>query len=116
MVTLGSKNSRMRDFFDIRALAQSEPFDGARLARAIRTTFDRRGTRIPKEPLALTLEFANVDGKRDQWNAFLRKNGAPQDDFGAVVAEVSHFLIPVISAIAASGTFDKVWVPGGWWS
>ena len=38
MVMLGSKNSRMRDFFDIRALAQLEPFDGKCLAGAVRAT------------------------------------------------------------------------------
>jgi predicted nucleotidyltransferase component of viral defense system len=116
MVTLGSKNSRMRDFFDIRALARSEPFDGARLARAIRTTFDRRGTSVPKEPLALTRAFAEIDGKRDQWNAYLRKNGLPQEDFGANVDEIARFLLPVLSAITASVPFDNVWVPRGPWS
>jgi hypothetical protein len=67
MVALGSKNSRMRDFFDILALARAEAFDGDRLARAIRSTFDRRRERISNEPLALTHAFAEVDGKRDQW-------------------------------------------------
>jgi predicted nucleotidyltransferase component of viral defense system len=116
MVTLGSKNSRMRDFFDIRALARAEPFDGEQLVRAIRTTFDRRGARVPKKPFALTGSFVEVDGKRDQWNGFLRKNGLPEEDFAAVIDEVSGFLIPVISTIATSGTFDNVWVPGGPWS
>jgi predicted nucleotidyltransferase component of viral defense system len=116
MVTLGSKNSRMRDFFDIRALARAEPFDGERLARAILTTFDRRGARVPLKPLALTGGFVEVGGKRDQWNGFLRKNGLPEEDFAAVVDEISGFLLPVISTIAASRTFDQVWVPGGPWS
>ena len=44
MATLGEKNSRMRDFFDIRVLAEHESFEGGRLARAIQTTFERRGT------------------------------------------------------------------------
>jgi predicted nucleotidyltransferase component of viral defense system len=116
MVTLGSKNSRMRDFFDIRALARAEPFDGERLARAIRTTFDRRGARVPNETLALTREFAELGGKREQWSGFLRKNGLPQEAFGLAIDEVASFLVPVISTIAASGTFSKVWVPGGPWS
>ncbi|MGZ5445361.1 MAG: nucleotidyl transferase AbiEii/AbiGii toxin family protein [Thermoanaerobaculia bacterium] len=106
----------MRDFFDIRALARAEPFDGERLARAIRTTFDRRAVRVPRETVALTPEFAKLDGKHDQWNGFLRKNGLPQEEFGLAIDEVAGFLIPVISAIAASGSFDKVWVPGGPWS
>ena len=116
MVTLGSKNSRMRDFFDIRALARAEAFDGERLARAIRTTFDRRGARVPNETLALTREFAELDGKRDQWNGFLRKNGLPQEELGPAIDEVAGFLIPVISTVAASRTFDKAWIPGGPWS
>ncbi len=116
MVTLGSKNSRMRDFFDIRALARAEPFDGERLARAVRTTFDRRRGRIPKEPLALTPAFAEVDGKRHQWNAFLRKNGLPHEEFDAVIREIASFLLPVLCSITASVPFDKVWVPRGPWS
>ena len=116
MATLGSTNSRMRDFFDIRALARAEPFDGERLACAIRTTFDRRRAPVPANPLALTDAFVEVDGKRDQWNGFLRKNGLPDEDFAVVIDEVSGFLLPVISMIAASATFDKVWLPGGPWS
>lgn len=116
MVTLGSKNSRMRDFFDIRALSRVEAFDGERLARAIRTTFDRRRTRVPKEPLALTREFADGDGKRDQWNAFVQKNGLLKGELGAVVDEVGRFLLPVLSSITASVPFDKIWIPHGPWS
>jgi len=116
MVTLGSKNSRMRDFFDVRALARAEAFDGERLARAIRTTFDRRGTRVPSETLAVTRQFAELDGKRDQWNGFLRKNGLPPEELGPAIDELAAFLIPVMSTIAAFGTFDEVWVPGGPWS
>jgi hypothetical protein len=91
MVTLGSKNSRMRDFFDIRALARAESFDGERLARAIRTTFDRRETRVPNEVLVLTPGFAKLDGRGDQWNGFLRKNGLPQEEFAPVIDEVARF-------------------------
>lgn len=116
MVTLGSKNSRMRDFFDIRVLAEREPFDGHRLARAIRETFHRRTTAIPKNPLALTPAFARVEGKSDQWNAFLRKNGLEQEDFASVVKAVASFLLPVLAALAAEGEFEKTWLPEGPWS
>lgn len=115
MVTLGSKNSRMRDFFDIRALAQREPFAGSELARAIRTTFERRGLAVPDTPLALTPAFADVEGKRDQWSAFLRKNGLAQIDFGDVIFDVSEFLLPVIGNLAAGRGFDRSWPPRGPW-
>ena len=116
MVTLGSKNSRMRDFYDIRTLAQREPFDGERIARAIRATFDRRRTPIPSSPLALTPAFAEVEGKHDQWNGFLRKNGLPSENFANVIHEVTTFLLPVIAALSAGREFTKLWLPGGPWS
>lgn len=115
MVTLGSKNSRMRDFFDIRALAQRETFAGSELARAIRTTFDRRGVAIPRTPLALTPAFADIEGKGDQWNAFLRKNGLPQTAFRDVIRDVSEFLLPVIRNLAAGRDFNRSWPLGGPW-
>lgn len=67
MVVLGSKNSRMRDFFDVHALAMHRSFDGTAAARALRTTFERRRTEIPTaEPLTVTPAFVEVEGKRAQ--------------------------------------------------
>ena len=37
----------MKDFFDIVVLARTFDFDGDWLARAMRATFDRRGTALP---------------------------------------------------------------------
>jgi hypothetical protein len=115
MVTLGSKNSRMRDFFDVRALAAREAFDGPTIARAIRTTFQRRGVEIPASPLALTPAFAEVEGKRDQWNGFLRKNGLARIDFDDAVRDVGKFLLPVVASLSVGRDFDKSWPPGGPW-
>ena len=115
MVTLGSKNSRMRDFFDIRALAAREAFEGRSIARAISTTFEKRSTPVPEMPLALTRGLADVEGKRDQWNAFLRKNGLAHTEFGDVLNEVSAFLLPVIGHVVAGRVFDRTWPPGGPW-
>jgi predicted nucleotidyltransferase component of viral defense system len=115
MVTLGSKNSRMRDFFDIRALAEHESFDGSELRQSIRTTFERRSVAISSTPLALTPAFAEVEGKCDQWNAFLRKNGLARTDFRDVIRDVSAFLVPAISGLASGRAFDRHWPPGGPW-
>jgi len=55
MVTLGSKNSRMRDFFDIDALAERQSFNAQPLVESLRATFERRRTPTPSGvPLALT--------------------------------------------------------------
>lgn len=48
MVVLGEANSRMRDFFDIYALAKDQEF-GDDLVQAVRATFERRRTVIPSD-------------------------------------------------------------------
>lgn len=58
---------------------------------------------------------AFFEGKRDQWNGFLRKNGLGRADFGDVLREVSEFLLPVIGYLAAGRGFDRSWPPGGPW-
>lgn len=60
IVSLGMGNSRMKDFFDLRALAREGAVDARDLAAAAAATFKRRGTRIPDElPIGLSDEFAS---------------------------------------------------------
>jgi predicted nucleotidyltransferase component of viral defense system len=119
MVELGSKNSRMRDFFDIRALATAETFEGAVLSRAIESTFARRRTPLPGEiPLALTPAFAAIEGKGAQWSGFVRRlprTSAPPD-LEAVISDVAAFAGPVLLAAGRGEQFEKTWTPGGPWS
>lgn len=118
MVVLGEANSRMRDFFDIHALAQHERFDGDVLARAVRATFERRRTPISEAlPLALTPAFAANREKQVQWQGFLQKNAvlvAPPD-LSTVVAGIAVFLEPVIAAARRAEPFVHLWLPGGPW-
>lgn len=59
MTALGMVNSRMKDFFDIWAIATTFAFEGPVLAKAIQATFERRESPLPSEPpLALTEAFA----------------------------------------------------------
>src|SRR5262249_42831335 len=48
IVSLGIRNSRIKDFFDIDYLAHATRFDRVTLVEAIRHTFARRGTPIPE--------------------------------------------------------------------
>jgi len=118
MVVLGEANSRMRDFFDIHALAQQGRFAGASLAGAIRATFERRRTPLPESlPLALTSEFAAIRDKQTQWQGFLRKNAltAPPTELGTVVARIATFLEPAITAARSDMPLKLAWTPGGPW-
>src|SRR6266566_9558533 len=75
MVTLGTRNSRMKDYFDLHALAHVSVLDVAILGEAIAATFQRRKTALPEDvPVGLSDEFARDAAKRAQWKAFLGKN------------------------------------------
>ena len=118
MVVLGTKNSRMRDFFDVYMLAKFQRFDGDLLAEALRATFERRRTTIPGGlPLALTPEFAAIPEKQIQWRVFLNKNrlaSAPSELF-KITGHLALFLEPVITAAGTKTTITKIWEPGGPW-
>ena len=118
MVVLGTKNSRMRDFFDVYMLATLVAFDGEPMAKALGATFERRRTAIPDGlPLALTPEFADMPSKQVQWRAFLKKNGlaSAPEDLGEIIGRLSRFLEPVIGAARTGAPFAKTWKPSGPW-
>ena len=119
MVTLGTKNSRMRDFFDIHALAAHRAFEGDVLAQALRVTFERRGTPLPEDaPVALTPAFAAAEGKRAQWAGFVRRDRLTSvpEDFAVVLVQIARFIQPVLdAAVAGSKVSPGTWKPGGPW-
>jgi hypothetical protein len=108
----------MRDFFDIQAHAAAESFEGAILRRAISETFGRRKTTVPGDtPIALTTQFAAIEGKAAQWAGFVRRlpGTTASIEFAAVIAANAAFAGPVLAATARKAPFDKSWKPGGPW-
>lgn len=117
MVVLGSKNSRMRDFFDLYVLSRRRPFDGRTLSEAIRTTFAQRRTPIPDTiPVGLTTEFAQSREKNVQWAAFLKKNSLTAEDFQRVIGALAQFVAPVLQALSSGRSCDASWPAEGPWS
>lgn len=103
MVMLGLANSRMKDFYDVWILSRSDDFDESRLARAIKATFERRGTAIPlDEPEALSPTFANDVAKRRQWASFVRDLGMGVPPLEVVIADLATFLLPRARRIGKS--------------
>ena len=93
IVSLGMANSRMKDYFDLRALANEGVLDAALFGDAIVATFQRRRTELPKDvPLGLSDEFARDVAKRAQWKAFLGKNRIEAPALDEVIAEVRRFV------------------------
>lgn len=95
MVMLGRANTRMKDFYDVWVLARSTTFSGDVLPRAIRATFDRRGTAIPVDtPDALTRAFAEDAAKQQQWTSFVQDIAVQPGSLVEVVDDLSAFLMP----------------------
>ena len=105
MVMLGRANSRMKDFYDIWVLSRSTVFAGDALPRAIRATFNRRGTALPAEvPDALTRGFADDAAKQAQWVSFVANVAVKPGPLSEVVDDLATFLMPQVVAARAIGT------------
>jgi predicted nucleotidyltransferase component of viral defense system len=118
IVSKGILNSRMKDFYDLRILAQKFKFDGISLTEAIKATFDRRGTNIPSDqPTAFTEEFYANSDKQVQWQAFLRTSKLEDTklELPEVIENIRPFVQPPLAAVAGSKRFTKYWPAGGPW-
>ncbi len=112
MVALGLANSRMKDFYDLLAMSRLFTFEGATLSAAIRATFERRTTPIPRaHPPSLTPAFSEDPMKVQQWRSFLAREPLLIDEpnLKKVVSEVDDFVMP-----AACGAIDIDSTPGDW--
>lgn len=76
LVSLGLANSRMKDYYDLWALLNSQSIEEGELDEAIRATFARRETDIPAEtPAGLTRQFSTDLLKEQQWSAYTASIG-----------------------------------------
>lgn len=110
-------NSRMKDLYDVRALAQRFSFDGPPLVDAIVATFGSRSAAIPQTlPAALRDEFASDPMKHTQWGAFVVKACVDPVTLGEVVVALRRFLAEPYLAAAHGAAFTKHWPAGGPWT
>ncbi|MCZ6800239.1 MAG: nucleotidyl transferase AbiEii/AbiGii toxin family protein, partial [Nitrospirae bacterium] len=119
MVRLGPMNSRMKDFWDVAALALQFSFDGPTLQSAIKRTFERRDTPLIQEvPDALRTTFYQNQDKSNQWQAFLTRTQpqlAVPPTFSAVGELVRSFLNPIRESILDDRPFTQEWLAGVSW-
>ncbi len=118
MVTLGMANSRMKDFYDIWALANNLEFRGSVLSLAIKKTFERRKIGpLASTPTCFNSQFYENTMKQTQWKAFINKmdlkNEAPP--LSTVVRTIASFLMPPTLAVATNKSFELNWPPKGPW-
>lgn len=117
MVFLGMANSRMKDFYDLWAIACRFDFDGAALCSAIHATFERRRTELPlTTPLPLTAEFSADSKKGIHWNAFLQKGRLLETPppLEEVIELLESFLMPPTRALVSGTSWDRIWRNRTW--
>jgi len=118
LVVLGTRTSRLRDFFDLRMLSAERDFHAKVLVPAVQATFERRDTPLPATaPPALTPAFSRDADKQAQWRAFLRKGHLDRvpENLQVVVAEVARFLLPMVEAARDERVVLGAWPAGGPW-
>ena len=119
MVQLGTRNSRMKDFYDVWALSQTFAFDGAELRDAVERCFERRGTAWGQVlPEALTSAFYSHADLQVRWQSYGQDGQLltpPPSAFEEIGSRVQLFLGPVRKSIIAGATFELQWPPGGTW-
>lgn len=115
MAEHGMVTSRMKDIYDIVALAERLDFDGVELTAAIRTTFESRGRQAREVPPPITPAFAADAGAVERWGAFMRRNRLGSLDLGTAVEQARAFLLEPLAATREGESFVKRWSKGGPW-
>ena len=117
LVVLGDRNSRIKDFFDLRMLAMTFTFDRRELSESVRRV-ERRRTPVPEiAPIGLTPEFWTNPSRPAQVRAFARRAGlvAPDEMDGDFTATLAAFLLPILEDLGAGAVRPGTWGPGGPW-
>jgi hypothetical protein len=120
MVKLETRNSRMKDFHDVWALAGAFGFDGPMLQEAIAACFVRRATPWTDElPRVLTPAFYQMPELEARWRSYLVAGAIlapPPARFEVIGEGIIQFLGPVRSRIIAGTIPKSAWPAGGPWS
>lgn len=119
MVRFGLRTTRMRDFWDVAAVAGQLAFDGVVLSAAVAATFERRRTPVTTAvPDALAAAFYQNPDLLEHWRVFQQRvqpQGPAPSSFDAVGEVIMSFLTPVRASLVAGEPLQEVWRPGGPW-
>lgn len=119
MMRLGPVNTRMKDFWDVAALARQFSFDGETLRTAIDGTLRCRGTALTGElPPPLRPDFYQDPARIQQWNAFQERASSAIEApsrFDEVGEQVREFLGAIRESLVNGEPFLRVWPEGGPW-
>lgn len=108
IVSLGDANSRYKDFYDIYILADRYDLDGKELKKAIRETFEHRGTGFD-DIFAFTDDFLRSEIHQNRWNAFLKKKTLVNAELEDVIELLKTLLLPIVESITGNIEYSAKW-------
>ena len=118
MVSMAHHNSRIKDVWDIAALATDFFFDGPVLQRAVRATLLQREALRRTEVAALGPVYYEEPERQAMWSGFRSRvevHGYQPNSLAEAGVVVRAFLRPVWSSILDEEPFEMEWSPGGPW-
>ena len=116
MCTFGADNTRLKDYYDIYKYSKLMPLNSDTMAEAIVKSFNRLDVEVPRDINIPSFDPNNFNIFIPQWQAFLRKNNIPSEDFEVCVQDIKKFLAPVIDNINSNGLncdwdpINQVWI------
>jgi predicted nucleotidyltransferase component of viral defense system len=103
IVALGLVNSRMKDYYDLWAIHNSQRIKVKELDAAIQATFERRGTDIPREiPIGLSDDFVNDEQKIRQWRAYVASIDLKGLSLDTVVDAIWSYIAPACERLTSA--------------
>lgn len=116
MVLFGVGNRRMKDYYDLWAIAQNCELDGALLTLALSATFARRATKLPEKiPQGLTESFYANKQKKQNWQAFLKTYSLRKSlSLEAICQNVAALVMPAVEICIAGEECNLVWKSAEW--
>jgi len=105
IISLSTISSRMKVFYDIFTLLNSNNFDARNLHEAVNNTLQTRQTVIERENISFTEEFMNDRNRIKIWKAFLRKINSTNIEFNEVMTKIIIFLKPIYDVIVNEEEF-----------
>ena len=119
MVSLGARNSRVKDLWDIACIARLFSFEGETLRTAVEETFRRRRTRLVSgTPMALLPAYYEDAERTERWQTLQRQMGPSVYRPTALVdagEELRRFLGPICNSLIEEVPFRRNWPAGGPW-
>ena len=122
MASLGDRNSRVKDLWDVACLARRFAFDGDTLRTAIAETFRHCRTSLTTgRPTALLAGYYDDQEAPERgrlWREMRRRIGTDIDGPARLVEageELRRFLGPVCDSLIEENPFTHAWPAGGPW-